>query len=632
MMGRLGWELRLGALPVAGGVRFRVWAPTASRVDVVVYGPDAERLHPLEPEEGGYHCATVPGLSGGARYRYRLEGGECYPDPASRSQPDGVHGPSEVVDPNAFRWTDSAWSGRDLEELVIYELHVGAFTPQGTFDAAAERLPEVAELGVTAIELMPVANFPGERNWGYDGVNLYAPATAYGGPEGLKRLVDVAHRHGLAVILDVVYNHLGPEGNYLQAVTGGRFFTDRHETPWGDGIDFDGEDSGPVRDLFIQNALYWLHEYHIDGFRLDATHAIVDDSPRHILVELAEQVHSLAGRHRFLIAEDERNERRLLLPREAGGFGLDAVWADDFHHQLRRLTAGDSEGYFAAFSGTTGDLAETLREGWWRNGSRLEVRSDSLPEHALPPGTPAEGIAPPRLVHCIQNHDQTGNRALGERLGEHVPPAVYRAASTLLLMSPYTPLLWMGQEWAASTPFLYFTDHPEDLGRLVTEGRREEFRHFSAFRDPAKRDGIPDPQAPETFERSKLQWDERATGQHAGVLALYRAMLQLRRVRPELRATGRESFRVAALGEGAVALRRRNGTGTALLAVANFRGESRFALADLPETRAPEGEVWRLLLASEEARFGGDGGWGRIEADGILHLMGPGAVVLSDSG
>jgi maltooligosyltrehalose trehalohydrolase len=613
MKEQVGWSLRLGAWPEGDGVSFRVWAPASERVDVVIYGPDAERVEPLRAEPGGYFSGHLPGLGAGARYRYRLDGGDAFPDPASRFQPEGVHGPSEVVDPAAHRWRDEGWGGLALEEMVIYELHVGTFTPAGTFDGAIDRLNELADLGVTAIEVMPIANFPGSRNWGYDGVNLYAPATAYGGPDGFRRLVDAAHERGLAVILDVVYNHLGPEGNYLPAVTGGAYFTGRHHTPWGDAVDYGN--SG-VRDFVLQNALYWVHEYHVDGLRLDATHAILDDSPVHILREIADTVHSAAPRPTVVIAEDERNERRLVLPADEGGFGLDAVWADDLHHELRRLTAGDSEGYFSSYAGTVDEVAATLRRGWLFEGQHCE--------HAgAPRGTMAEGIPPERFVHCIQNHDQVGNRAFGERLSEQVEPAVYRALSALLLLSPYTPLLWMGQEWAASTPFLYFTDLPEELGRKVTEGRRAEFGHFSAFRDPQVRERIPDPQARATFESSRLRWEERDSPEHAGVLALYRALLRLRRDEPALREPGRATFAVAGLGRDALLLRRDHPAASVLLVV-NFAG----ALdAGIVQPDGGSGDGWAVELATEERRFGGAGEWGGWDGT-MLHLAGAGAVVL----
>jgi maltooligosyltrehalose trehalohydrolase len=617
----LGFVLPFGARIDGDSLAFRLWSPGSRRVDVVIETDGASEVHALTPEADGYFGGRVPGAGAGTRYRFRLDEGEAFPDPASRYQPEGVHGPSEAVDPAAFRWSDEGWAGVRMENLILYELHVGTFTPEGTFDAAAERLGELAELGVSAIEVMPIANFPGSRNWGYDGVNLFAPATAYGGPEGFKRLVDAAHAHGLGVVLDVVYNHLGPEGNYLPAVTHGHYLTDRHQTPWGDAINFDGPESAAVRDFVLHNALYWALEYHVDGLRLDATHAIVDDSPRHILEEIAAALHALPDHRRLVIAEDERNERRMVLPPEEGGLGMDGVWADDLHHQLRRLSAGDHEGYFASYSGTTGDLAATLRKGWFYEGQ-------TTPTSGKARGTPADGIWPPRFVHCLQNHDQVGNRAFGERLNHEIPLPLYRALSTLLLFSPYTPLLWMGQEWAASSPFLYFTDHPAELGKLVTAGRREEFGHFSAFRDEELRETIPDPQAPETLTRSRLDWSERSRAPHDGVLRLYRDLLTLRRSEESLRDPGREGWSLEELGEAGLAIRREGEGSPPLLLLVVFRGEVSLSPDERPETAAPEGRHWLPVLVSEDLRYGGSGAWGRLEADGSVHLVGPVAVVL----
>ncbi|HEX2079044.1 MAG TPA: malto-oligosyltrehalose trehalohydrolase [Longimicrobium sp.] len=615
------WRLPFGANVVEEGVEFGVWAPSSRTVDVVVYGPDAEAVHPLAAGEDGWFAGTVAGIGAGARYRFRLDGRDAFPDPASRSQPDGVHEPSEVVDPSAFRWTDGGWKGVSADELVIYELHVGTATDAGTFDALIGRLDEIAALGANAVEPMPVAEFPGARNWGYDGVYPYAPESSYGGAEGFRRFVDAAHARGLAVILDVVYNHLGPEGNYLHAVTGGQYFTNRHHTPWGDAIDYGRR---PVRELAIQNALHWAHEYHVDGLRMDATHAILDDSETHLLQELSTRVRAAlpADRRFVLIAEDERNERRVLLP-PPEGCGLDGVWADDFHHQLRRHTAGDHEAYFGDYTGSVDDIVRTLRRGWFYEGQESK-------NHGAPRGTPADGLPPRGFVHCIQNHDQVGNRAFGDRLTESVPLAVYRAASALLLLSPYTPLLWMGQEWAATTPFQYFTDHPPELGKLVTEGRRKEFGKFSAFADPAVRERIPDPQAASTFERSRLRWDERERMPHAGVLALYRELLALRRAHPALRRRDRDGFAVAALGEHALSLRRAAGDGAALLLVVSLDGPLSADLQAREETRGR----WELLLSTEEARFGGEaeGAIARLSPDGRLEMSGAGAVVLEGGG
>ena len=479
-------HLPIGARPDQNGVYFRVWAASASHVEVVLYdGARETGVFALAPEAGGYFAGHVAGIGPGARYMYRLDSGDPRPDPATRFQPAGVHGVSQVVDPASFEWTDGGWRGIPLEDAIIYELHVGTATDAGTFDALIERLDDLRDLGVTAIELMPVADFPGERNWGYDGVCLFAPARAYGGPEALRRLVDAAHARGLAVLLDVVYNHLGPDGNYLRQFSQA-YFTDRHHTPWGDALNLDGPGSAPVRDFFIANACYWAHEYHIDGLRLDATHALIDTSEKHLLAELADAVHASlpADRHFLLIAENENNDPNLVQGtgdrgQETGDesiqpdprspipnsrpLGLDAVWADDFHHQLRVALTHEREGYYQDYSGSIEDLAATLRQGWFYIGQR----SGHL---GHPRGAPADDLPLPRFVYCIQNHDQVGNRALGERLEHLIELDAYRAASALLLLGPATPLLFMGQEWAAGTPFLFFTDHNAELGRLVTAG------------------------------------------------------------------------------------------------------------------------------------------------------------------
>lgn len=507
--------LPLGALVESDGVRFRVWAPNAQRVDLEVVGREPVRLDPIDDD--GHHETFVAGLEPGAHYRYRLDGGDAFPDPASRFQPEGVHGPSEVVDP-AFEWTDDAWTPPALQDLVVYELHVGTFTPDGTFDGVRQRLRDLKELGVTAVELMPVADFPGRWNWGYDGAALYAPSRAYGRPGDLRRLVDAAHAEGLAVLLDVVYNHLGPDGAYLAAF--GPAFTSHHETPWGQAMNLDDEGSRGLRNFFLDNARHWLTEYHLDGFRLDATHALVDDSDPHVLVELAETVRQLPGPRRLLIAEDHRNLHTLVQPRSEGGTGLDAVWADDLHHQVRNVLAGDTESYYADFADSTADeIAQTLRRGWFYDG-RPSKRTGE------PRGTSAEPIGREQAVVCIQNHDQVGNRPTGARLNHEVEPAAFRAATALLLFAPETPLLFMGQEWAASAPFPFFSDHNDELGPLVSAGRKREFQDFPGFSGE-----VPDPQDPATFQQAVLDWDEREAPGHAHTLRLVRALLALR---PEL--------------------------------------------------------------------------------------------------
>jgi maltooligosyltrehalose trehalohydrolase len=585
-----------GAVVDESGTTFRVWAPGSVRVEVVIRNAAGETARALDECGDGWFEATFADVRAGTRYCLRLDGGEMYPDPLSRFQPDGVHGPSQVVDPSGFDWTDADWAGCRLDELIIYEVHVGTATTEGTFDGLVERLPHLRALGVTAVELMPVAEFAGARNWGYDGVYPFAPSHAYGGPEALRRFVDAAHKQGLGVILDVVYNHFGPEGNYLPAVTRGRIFTERHHTPWGTAVNYDDEGCEAVRSIIVDNVRQWIRDYHLDGLRLDAAHAIVDASTPHILQEIAETAHA-ARRGVIVIAEDERNERTLLLPPEEGGFGLDAVWADDVHHILRRLVAGDSEGYYAGYEGTPAELARAIRQGWLYQGEHYTPTDE-------PRGTSSEGIPPQRFVYCIQNHDQVGNRALGERLNHQVEPGVYRAISALLLLSPGTPLLWMGQDWAASTPFLYFTDHPDELGRLVTEGRREEFSGFSEFADEG-RELIPDPQAQETFDRSRLDWSEVEREPHAAVLRLYRELLRIRRDAPAMRSRGRESWDAQPLSDGALGLRRDGADGT-LLVIVNLAGSLEVDLRATPLAR-PATRSWRVRLCTEEERFGGAG-------------------------
>jgi maltooligosyltrehalose trehalohydrolase len=606
----------IGAIAQDGGVLFRVWARGREAVELVLFEGEAEgQTYTLVPEGDGWFSTFVPGTVAGTRYKYRVDGDGPFPDPASRFQPEGVHGPSEVVD-LSYAWRKVGWQGRTLEELVIYELHVGAATAEGTFEGLISKLPYIRSLGVTAIELMPVADFPGDRNWGYDGVSLWAPARAYGRPEDLQRLVDAAHEEGLAVILDVVYNHLGPDGNYL-GVYSSDYFTERHHTPWGSAINFDGVDARPVRDFFVSNALYWLHQFQIDGLRLDATHEIFDDSEVHILRELAERVEASlpVGRQVVLIAENENNDASLVAPPIEGGYGLDGIWADDLHHQLRRALAGDHEGYYADYSGRVKDIARTLRRGWFFEGQ-------PAPMTGKPRGTEVDEMPYPAFVQCIQNHDQIGNRAFGERLNHEIDLAAFRAASTLLLLTPGTPLLFMGQEWAASSPFLYFTDHNPELGRLVTEGRRAEFAGFSVFTDGDMREQIPDPQARQTFLDSKLKWDEREQKPHRGMVQLYKALLAMRATHPALQARERESVRVEAPGDDYLVMRRDSEQG-ALVVIFNLKGGLELDLGTLDLTRQ---QAWKMRFSSEDRQYGGEDGI-RLN-NGQLSIRGPGAAVL----
>ncbi len=594
------WRPSLGAWVDGDGTRFRVWAPEMKEVAVVLEARESGqegKVLPLERFQDGTWGGCIEGGGPGDRYKYRVDSGE-FPDPASRFQPEGVHGPSEVVQPEAFSWTDRDWRGVQHEDLVLYELHVGTFSPEGTFDGVINRFRHLKKLGVSAIELMPVADFPGHRNWGYDGVDLFAPARCYGRPEDLRRLVDEAHRIGLAVFLDVVYNHLGPEGNYLPAFSP-YYMSPVHENPWGQGLNFDREFSTMVRQFFIENAMHWVHEYHIDGLRLDATHAIIDNSHRSFVAQLVSRVReSIHGRRVYLIAEDHRNLNYMVRPEGEGGWGLDGVWADDFHHEVRVALAGDNEGYYSDFEGSMPKLADTLNKGWLFAGQYSEY----LNEHR---GTDPGGVPPRRFVFCIQNHDQIGNRAFGDRLHHQIDPSRFRAASVLMLCSPATPLIFMGQEWASSSPFLYFTDHPEELGKLVTEGRRKEFRHFQEFSDPDARDRIPDPQADATFEASRLNWEEAAQEPHASMFRLYRALLDLRTSEQAIRHAEPGSFQAHALSETMILLRQdADAGGPSLLVVIEMKGgseeinlEGHPALKGLAATRC------QLVLTTEDAPF-----------------------------
>jgi maltooligosyltrehalose trehalohydrolase len=584
------WRPSIGAWPERGGVEFRVWAPTAQVVELQLESESEVRsVVRMNSSADGVWIAFVAKERAGTRYRYQIDGNGPFPDPASRFQPEGVHGPSEVIDPAAFPWTDTAWPRPDPAAQVIYELHVGTFTDAGTFAAAADKLPQIADLGVTAVELMPLADFPGQRGWGYDGVCPFAPARCYGHPDDLRRLVDVAHQLKLALFVDAVYNHLGPDGNYLSQFSP-FYFSTTHHTAWGQGLNFDGEHSDRVREFFIENALHWIHEYHIDGLRLDATHAIADDRAPQFLELLTDRVHAAAkelGRRVMVIAEDERNCATLIRPRSAGGYDMDGVWADDLHHQLRRALTGEKEGYYADYTGAAEDIATTIRQGWFYCGQES-------PRKRKPRGSDPAGLPMEKFVVCIQNHDQIGNRAFGERLNHQVDPADYRAATALLLMAPQTPLIFMGQEWAASSPFLYFTDHNPELGRLVTEGRRREFRHYREFADESNRTRIPDPQSTATFVASKLNWEERDRDPHVRILNLYRDLLRLRMSEPALRPDGTHKAR--AIGDGAVLLRRRAKTDDAeMLCLA--------ALAPGVVATIAEPRRWSMVLTTEDEAY-----------------------------
>jgi maltooligosyltrehalose trehalohydrolase len=519
-------SMPFGAALVPDGVLFRLWAPAASRVEVGVGRTVEDPVwHEMRRELDGWFERAVDGVRAGARYRFRIDGESEVPDPASRCNPDDVHRASAVVDPLTYEWHDGEWRGRPWDDAVVYELHVGAFTSEGTFDGVAARLDYLFDLGVTAIELMPVADFPGRRNWGYDGVLPFAPDSTYGTPDSLKALIDAAHARGLMVLLDVVYNHFGPEGNYLHLYAPD-FFTDRHHTPWGAAINFDGEKSRVVRDFFVHNALYWLEEFHFDGLRLDAVHAIADDSAPDILDELAAAVRDGIGRERaiHLVLENDRNEARRLT-RDANGSPqrYTAQWNDDLHHALHTIVTGESQGYYGDYAAAPlNHLGRCLAEGFAYQGETSPWRGGRAR------GEPSAALPPAAFVSFLQNHDQVGNRAMGERIHALAPDERVRAALAIVLLAPSPPLLFMGEEFAAATPFLFFCDFEPGLAAAVTEGRREEFRSFAAFADAAAAEQIPDPAAPSTFIRSKLDWRSLGRSPHAEWRALYRRLLDLR--------------------------------------------------------------------------------------------------------
>ena len=627
-----------GAVVRADGVHFQLWAPDArsvqlhlrdgdGRVQIADLAPVAVHFADLAPvgtrgsglESGltagsGLWAWHSPSATAGDRYAYVVDGAAPKPDPASRYQPDGVHGWSEIVDPGLFRWTDDAWEALDPRRAVIHEIHVGTFTPEGTFEAAAAKLPYLADLGVTAIELMPLADFAGSRNWGYDGVALYAPSRAYGRPDDLRALVNAAHNTGLAVIVDVVYNHLGPEGAYLPGYSA-RFLTAKHQTPWGGAVNLDDDGGEIVRRFLTENALHWIHEYHVDGLRLDATHSLHDARRRHFVAELTDAVHDAAAPAPVVYAEDHRNLAAMLEEAAAGGWGLDGVWADDFHHVVRRMLAGDRHGYYVDYCGTAEELAATLRRGWLYTGQ------PSTHENG-PRGTDPSHVPMRKCVVCVQNHDQVGNRALGDRLHHTADPSAWRAAVTVLLTSPMTPLLFMGQEWAASAPFLFFTDFEPELGAKVVEGRRREFRAFPEFATPEASERIPAPQAEATFAASRLPWEEKDAGNHAAVLRLHRTLLRLRQEHAALQASDACQCDAEALDDGTVAFTRDGGGGAGFLVVARLRGSGTVTVPMLGDGR------YDVIVDTEDAAFAADSRPPLVDAAaGTIAFARPGAIV-----
>ncbi len=608
-----------------GGVHFRVWAPRRRTVEVVIEDNATPQAFELQPEADGYFSGLVTGAGAGTRYRFRLDGGEkLFPDPASRFQPEGPHGPSQVVEPNQFQWNDAEWRGVGIQGQVIYELHLGTFTPEGTLAAAMNELQELADLGVTVIELMPVAEFPGKFGWGYDGVNLFAPARIYGTPDDLRRFIDRAHAVGLGVILDVVYNHLGPDGNYLSEFTPD-YFSKKHKTDWGEAINFDGENNAPVREYYLDNAAYWIEEFHFDGFRFDATQNIYDDSPDHILAAIVRMVRAAAkGRSTILIGENEPQHVKLVQSPERGGYGLDALWNDDFHHSAMVALTGRNEAYYTDYLGKPQEFISAAKYGYLYQGQwyRWQLRRRGTSDLSLPPTA---------YVTFIQNHDQIANSGRGERCHALTSPGRYRAMTALMLLSPGTPMLFQGQEYAASQPFYYFADHEPELAKLIYAGRNKELSQFRSLATPEAQASLCDPAAQRTFEQCKLDFAERERNQ--GIYQMHRDLLNLRRNDRAFNAQRRGGVDGAVLDEEAFVLRFFGGSvGDSnplddRLLIINLGRDVVLNPAPEPLLAPPIDHGWKVLWSSENPRYGGLG-TGPLETTENWLIPGHAAIVL----
>jgi maltooligosyltrehalose trehalohydrolase len=614
-------RLPIGAEPIeAGRTHFRVWAPKAGSIEVVSEGSCQVPLH---SEPGGYFSGSAD-VGAGTRYRFRIDGaGSGYPDPASRFQPEGPHGPSEVVDPASFEWSDVQWSGVKIEGQVIYELHVGTFTRAGTWAAAEAELPELARAGITIIELMPVADFNGRFGWGYDGVNMFAPTRLYGRPDDLRRFVDRAHGLGLGVVLDVVYNHLGPVGNYLREFSP-LYFTNRHENEWGDAINFDGPDAGPVREYFIENAGYWIDEFHLDGLRLDATQQIFDSSPEHVIAAIGKRARQAAqGRSTIVMAENETQDTRLVRPLEEGGFGLDALWNDDFHHSAMVALTGRAEAYYSDTRGEPQELVSAAKYGYLFQGQYYHW-------HQKARGTPSRGIGPAKFITFLQNHDQVANSARGLRGHQLTSPGKWRAMTAFLLLMPSTPVLFQGQEFSASAPFLYFADFDAELAEAVRVGRAEFLAQFPSTGDYHAKGLLEDPSHPQTFERCKLDARERTA--HTAAYALHRDLLHLRREDSAFRAQRAGGVDGSVLSTTAFALRFfADDHADDRLVIVNLGADLRRESIAEPLLAPPEARDWCLRWSSEDPKYGG-GGTPDVLPDRGWRIPAESAIVLSPCG
>lgn len=592
------WRLGLGAEVQQDGAAFRIWAPKVTQLEVVL--EHNLGTYPLQREDNGYWMAFVPGVRAGALYRYRIDGGLSYPDPCSRFQPSGPHGPSQVVDPSAFSWHDDGWPGVCLLGQVLYELHIGTFTPAGTFDSAIAELAELKKIGITTLEVMPVAEFSGRWNWGYDGVDLYAPTHTYGDAHAFRRFVDAAHQTGLGVILDVVYNHLGPDGNYV-GMFSDAYFTERYKTDWGAAINYDGPDSAEVREFFLRNACYWISEFHLDGLRIEATQNIYDKGPRHILAELSERSRAVASpRTLILIAENESQDITCITPVSQGGHGLDGMWNDDFHHSSRVAFTGRREAYYTDYHGAPQEWLSTLKRGFLYQGQRYQWQQQTR-------GTAVTDESAAAFVIFSQNHDQIANTLHGERLSRSTSPARYRALTALMLLAPQTPMLFMGQEFGATTPFLFFADHCDSiLTESVYQGRRKFLSQFPSYSSREAQAAMPNPCAPESFLRSKLDFSQRETS--APLYLFHQDLLRLRREDMVIARQDRKQLDGAILGAEALVVRFfAHSPHEDRLLVVNLGADLLYTPAPEPLLAPPTRGYWHLCWSSDDPRYGGPG-------------------------
>jgi maltooligosyltrehalose trehalohydrolase len=592
-------RLPIGAEVTPQGTHFRLWAPKRKRVEVVTEnGPTVE----MQPDSNGYFAVLAADIGPGTLYRFRLDGGEhLYPDPVSRFQPDGPHGPSQVVDPSAFHWTDDDWSGVPAHGQVLYEMHIGTFTPEGTWDAAAWQLLELKNLGITCLEVMPVNEFPGAFGWGYDGVDLFAPYHHYGSPDEFCRFVNRAHEIGLGVILDLVYNHIGPDGNYLKEFTDS-FFNRHHQTDWGEAINFDGENSAPVREFFVSNAVYWITEFHLDGFRFDATQSIVDDSPDHILAEITRAARAaVKPRTLYLVNENEPQNVRLVRPQSEGGYGMNALWNDDFHHSALVALSGHAEAYYMDHPGTPQEFISAAKWGFLYQGQRYAW-------HKRRRGTPTFDVPPTAFVHFLQNHDQIANSGRGYRVHQVSSPGQLKAMTALWLLMPQTPMFFQGQEFAASSPFLYFACHNPDLAKLVRAGRAREMAQFPSVATEEMQARLHDPCDDSVFQLCKLDFSERNEPTHSEFYQLHKDLLKLRRTEPVFqRVQRRGDIDGAVLGPGALVLRYFARDGNDWLVICNLEHDLAIPVAPEPLLAPPPGKRWKKVLGTDDPAYGGSG-------------------------